>query len=98
MYVLIKSSTSDFELKVRDRNWKQKRYIQKEKFIEETFKVIALGEYIESLGREEEVSRKLRSDTLNVVEKKETQVVMDKEVSRRHKSKGKGPRNGEDDG
>ena len=53
---------------------------------------------MESLGREEEVSRNLRSDTLNVVGKKETQVVMDKEISRCHKSKGQGPRNGEDDG
>ena len=49
------------------------------------------------MGREEVVNRKLRSDTLNVVRKKETQVVMNKEISRRHK-RGKVPRNGEDDG
>ena len=42
----------------------------KEKVYRRNIQIIALGEYGESLGREEEVSRKLRSDTLNVVGKK----------------------------
>ena len=77
---------------------KKKEDIVKEEIYRRNIQNIALGKYEESLGREE-VSRKLRSDTLNVVGKKRNAgSVMNKEISRRHKSKGQGPRNGEDDG